>query len=114
LALSEDERAEFTAAARRRLAREPDSGRPAAEGRGYIPRLLPAPVPAFTGRTGPLETLSRMLGDPARAALVATVTGAAGVGKTALAVHWAHKAGGAFPDGQLLVNLGGQGRRPRR
>jgi len=93
LALSNDERAEFTAAARRRLAREPDSGRPAAEGRGYIPRLLPAPVAAFTGRTGPLETLSRMLGDPARAALVATVTGAAGVGKTALAVHWAHKAG---------------------
>ena len=108
LALRGDERAEFTAAARRRLAHGPDSARPP-EGHGYIPRLLPAPVPAFTGRASELKTLSHMLSDPDGTTLVTTVTGAAGVGKTALAVHWAHRAAGQFPDGQLSVNLRGTG-----
>jgi transcriptional regulator with XRE-family HTH domain len=108
LALRDEDRAEFTAAAQRRLARQPDAARPR-KGRGYIPRLLPAPVPAFTGRASELKTLSHMLGRPGAATLVTTVTGAAGVGKTALAVHWAHQAAAEFPDGQLLVDLGGTG-----
>ena len=108
LALRDDDRAEFTASAQRRLAHEPDSARPR-EGHGYVPRLLPAPVPAFTGRASELKTLSHMLGYPDGTTLVTTVTGAAGVGKTALAVHWAHQAAGEFPDGQLSVNLRGTG-----
>jgi transcriptional regulator with XRE-family HTH domain len=107
LALRDDARAEFTAAARRRLAHEPDP-RPHG-GNGLIPRPLPAPVPAFTGRADELKTLSDMLHDPGRTTLVTTVTGAAGVGKTALAVHWADRAIGEFTDGQLSVNLRGSG-----
>jgi transcriptional regulator with XRE-family HTH domain len=108
LALRDDERAEFTAAAQRRLAHEPDSNR-LGGGHGYIPRLLPAPVPAFIGRASELKTLSNILSDPDGTTLVTTVTGVAGVGKTALAVHWAHQAAEDFPDGQLLVNLRGTG-----
>jgi hypothetical protein len=107
LALWGDERAEFTAAARRRLAHEPEP-RPHG-GSGFVPRPLPAPVPAFTGRASELKTLSHTLCNPGRATLVTTVTGVAGVGKTALAVHWAHQAAGEFPDGQLSVNLRGTG-----
>jgi transcriptional regulator with XRE-family HTH domain len=107
LALRDDDRAEFTAAARRRLANEPDP-RPR-DGNGVILRPLPAPVPAFTGRASELRAMSQLLCDPGRASLVTTVTGPAGVGKTALAVRWAHQAAAEFPDGQLSVNLRGTG-----
>jgi hypothetical protein len=108
LGLRDAERAEFIAAAGRRLG--PGTG-PALPRTGhvYVPRLLPAPVPAFTGRAGELQTLTRMLGAPGGTTLVTAITGTAGAGKTALAVHWAHQVAGAFPDGQLSVNLGGFG-----
>jgi DNA-binding SARP family transcriptional activator len=89
------------------------------------PRELPADVPAFTGRAAELAELDRLLAGRATsadaaagrgaaagqapAAVISALAGTAGVGKTALAVHWAHRAaaGGRFPDGQLHVNLRG-------
>jgi transcriptional regulator with XRE-family HTH domain len=108
LALHDADRAVFAAAAQRRLAHDQGPARPR-QGNGYVPRLLPAPVRAFTGRASELKTLTRMLGVPGEMTLVTAVSGTAGVGKTALVVHWAHQAAGEFPDGQLWVDLRGTG-----
>jgi DNA-binding SARP family transcriptional activator/Flp pilus assembly protein TadD len=81
-----------------------------------VPAQLPADVRAFTGRTGELAALDRLLsapsGDdpslPAGAAVtIAVLSGTAGVGKSALAVRWAHRVRETFPDGQLYLNLRG-------
>jgi DNA-binding SARP family transcriptional activator len=77
------------------------------------PRELPADVSAFTGRVAELRRLDRLMtGRDARAgrapaAVISAVSGTAGVGKTALAIHWAHQVADRFPDGQLHVNLRG-------
>jgi tetratricopeptide (TPR) repeat protein/DNA-binding XRE family transcriptional regulator len=75
-----------------------------------VPRQLPASVACFVGRTRELRALTAISNQVTRAgaaAVVSSIGGTAGVGKTALAVHWAHKAAGRFPDGQLYVNLQG-------
>ena len=108
LGLRDAERAEFIAAAERRLGHGAQPARPRAD-RVCVPRQVPAPVPAFTGRADELESLSRAGGETAGAALVTAITGTAGAGKTALAVHWAHQAAAGFPDGQLFLNLRGFG-----
>jgi tetratricopeptide (TPR) repeat protein/transcriptional regulator with XRE-family HTH domain len=78
---------------------------------GVVPRQLPADVDGFVGRTAEMTALNRLLGNyeesGSRPMVVAAVTGTAGVGKTALAVHWAHKVSHRFPDGQLYVDLRG-------
>ena len=81
---------------------------------GPWPAQLPADVRAFTGRGRELAELDRLLGagaadasGGAAAVVISAVSGTAGVGKTALAVHWAHRVLDAFPDGQLYVNLHG-------
>ncbi|HEV2451190.1 MAG TPA: BTAD domain-containing putative transcriptional regulator, partial [Streptosporangiaceae bacterium] len=72
------------------------------------PRLLPALVPHFVGRAGDLARLAALLAGPGQNAPgPAVIGGTAGVGKTALALRWAHGATGRFPDGQLYVNLRG-------
>ena len=76
-----------------------------------VPRELPSAVPGFTGRSTELRALTGLLDRPvqdaANAIVISAIGGTAGVGKTALAVHWAHQAAGHFPDGQLYVNLRG-------
>jgi tetratricopeptide (TPR) repeat protein/transcriptional regulator with XRE-family HTH domain len=79
--------------------------------RAAVPRQLPAAVADFTGRAAELRALTRML-DQAEAGAPGTVVisaigGTAGVGKTALALHWAHQVADRFEDGQLHVNLRG-------
>ncbi|HTJ67665.1 MAG TPA: BTAD domain-containing putative transcriptional regulator [Actinospica sp.] len=76
--------------------------------RHVVPRQLPAAVHHFAGRSEELKDLSELLPASATAAaVISVIVGAAGVGKTALAVHWAHQAVDRFPDGQLFVNLRG-------
>ncbi|HEV2371218.1 MAG TPA: BTAD domain-containing putative transcriptional regulator [Streptosporangiaceae bacterium] len=78
---------------------------------GPVPAQLPASVRAFAGRVGELTRLNDLLAaDPAvaqPAVIVSAVSGTAGVGKTALAVYWAHRMAARFPDGQLYANLRG-------
>jgi DNA-binding SARP family transcriptional activator/tetratricopeptide (TPR) repeat protein len=73
------------------------------------PRQLPATVPHFAGRAAELAVLTKALDDggAGRCARIMTITGVAGIGKTTLAVHWAHQAARCFPDGQLYANLRG-------
>jgi DNA-binding SARP family transcriptional activator len=68
------------------------------------PAQLPRDVPAFTGRTQALDSLDALLVDGAPPVVV---SGVAGVGKTALAVHWGHRVRNRFPDGQLYLHLRG-------
>jgi tetratricopeptide (TPR) repeat protein len=71
------------------------------------PRQLPADVPAFTGRAAALAALAALLDLPGTAVPVAAISGTAGVGKTALAVHWSHRVAHRFGDGQLYLDLRG-------
>jgi tetratricopeptide (TPR) repeat protein/transcriptional regulator with XRE-family HTH domain len=77
--------------------------------RELIPRHLPAAVPAFVGRRDQLAALSRVLQEPGGTAVITAIGGTAGVGKTALALQWAHQVAAEFPDGQLFVDLRGYG-----
>ena len=84
-----------------------------------VPRQLPAGPGFFAGREAELKELDALLdqagpgggddgdGGPGGAVVISAVAGMAGVGKTALAVHWARKVAGRFSDGQLYVNLRG-------
>lgn len=75
-----------------------------------VPRQLPPDVHGFTGRDDEITGLDALL-DAGRTGtgtvVVSAIAGTAGVGKTALAVHWARRVADAFPDGQLWVNLRG-------
>jgi DNA-binding SARP family transcriptional activator len=83
-----------------------------ADGAGSAaPRQLPGVAAHFTGREGELADLSRVLDQAGEQApgtvVISAIGGMAGVGKTALAVHWAHQVAPRFGDGQLYVNLRG-------
>jgi DNA-binding SARP family transcriptional activator/tetratricopeptide (TPR) repeat protein/transcriptional regulator with XRE-family HTH domain len=78
------------------------------------PAQLPLDVRCFTGRTRELTDLDALTTPLATvsAARVVILSGTPGVGKTALAVHWAHRVGHAFPDGQLYADLRGAAPEP--
>ncbi|GAA3305286.1 BTAD domain-containing putative transcriptional regulator [Dactylosporangium vinaceum] len=76
-----------------------------------VPRQLPPAHQHFTGRVDGLQTLdaalSRAQHPEQNAAPVVVIVGISGIGKTALALHWAHRVADRFPDGQLFINLHG-------
>ena len=74
-----------------------------------LPRQLPAAPRHFTGRQGELGLLrpSQQADSPRGTVVISAIGGMAGVGKTTLALHWAHQVADQFPDGQLYVNLRG-------
>ena len=76
-----------------------------------VPRQLPAAVAGFAGRSGELEVLAGLAEQAAGGAggtvVISAIGGTAGVGKTALAVRFAHLVAGLFPDGQLYADLRG-------
>ncbi|MCH6163333.1 AfsR/SARP family transcriptional regulator [Streptomyces marispadix] len=86
---------------------------PPAQSPPIRPQQLPPGIPCFTGRTTELATLDGLLpaedGQSPQRTAIAVVDGAAGAGKTTLAVHWAHRVRDRFPDGQLYADLRGYG-----
>jgi len=76
-----------------------------------VPRQLPVATADFTGRATELQALTAMLdqagADVPGTVVISAIGGTAGVGKTALALHWAHQIADRFSDGQLFVNLRG-------
>lgn len=74
-----------------------------------VPAQLPARPRGFIGRDAEQSELWTWLDDDHRPASLFTLIGGAGVGKTALALHWAHEIAHRFPDGHLAVDLRGYG-----
>ncbi|MGW2397323.1 AfsR/SARP family transcriptional regulator [Kitasatospora sp. NPDC001664] len=79
-----------------------------------VPAQLPSDSQAFVDRPAAVRALLRALAADRRpeAVPVCLISGQAGAGKTALAVHVAHRRRAAYPDGQLFVDLRGADRRP--
>jgi tetratricopeptide (TPR) repeat protein len=73
-----------------------------------VPRQLPATAGHFAGRAAELKELDVILGQLGTVT-ISSIGGTGGIGKTTLALHWAHQVADRFPDGQLYVNLRGFG-----
>jgi DNA-binding SARP family transcriptional activator len=78
-----------------------------------VPRQLPPALRHFAARSAELQVLTGLIDNSAGQSpaagttLITAIDGTAGIGKTALAVHWAQRVADRFPDGQLYVNLRG-------
>lgn len=96
LALSGDERQGLARAARRRGTPRRDDG---------VPRQLPPDIVHFTGHAEHVDALAEVLGRSPTT--VVAIVGMAGVGKSSLAIHVAHRVAERFPDGQLYLDLCG-------
>ncbi|MEU4232592.1 tetratricopeptide repeat protein [Nonomuraea sp. NPDC026600] len=79
------------------------------EARGPISPQLPPDLAQFTGRGTALRELTALM--RTAPGTVAVISGMPGVGKSAFAVHWAHRMAERFPDGQIFIDL--RGHRPQ-
>jgi tetratricopeptide (TPR) repeat protein/DNA-binding XRE family transcriptional regulator len=109
LCLTDESRVEFEAVARGRQPGKQAGTRPGASGPGGAAaaiRTLPRDIGSFTGREAELAEL--VLAATAGGVVgIRAIGGMAGVGKTALAVHAAHRLADQFPDGQFFLPLHG-------
>ena len=87
----------------------PGASRTASAGAPVVPRQLTVSTRHFTGRRAELAALDALVAGPRPEGtpVISTIAGGAGIGKTALAVHWAQHVAASFPDGQLFVDLRG-------
>ncbi|MBC7279690.1 BTAD domain-containing putative transcriptional regulator [Nocardioides sp.] len=89
---------------------DPEPG-PARTHEEVVPRQLPPVVATFAGREDHLTALDQLVAEridgSGRAVVISAIAGTAGIGKTTLALYWAHRAAPRFPDGQVFVNLRG-------
>jgi transcriptional regulator with XRE-family HTH domain/tetratricopeptide (TPR) repeat protein len=89
----------------------PNVGSDLAQSPPAVPAQLPADLSGFTGRDSYLKELDELapseVDGGGAAVVISAIAGMAGIGKTALALHWAHRVRDRFPDGQLYVNLRG-------
>ncbi|PFG43040.1 DNA-binding SARP family transcriptional activator [Isoptericola jiangsuensis] len=83
----------------------PDGGDEPAQHDRVVPRQLPPDVAGYVERSALTDVFDRLGTDRDIGAIA--VSGMPGIGKTTLAVHWAHRLAARFPDGQLFVNLRG-------
>ncbi|GAA1972818.1 tetratricopeptide repeat protein [Amycolatopsis minnesotensis] len=81
------------------------------QGETPVPAQLPGDIAGFIGRDAVLGQLDSVLADVSArrrgAVAVVAIAGSPGIGKTTVAIHWAHRVRDRFPDGQLHVNLRG-------
>ena len=106
--LGADPGAELEDLHRRVLAADPGLAEPDPVDRSaVVPRHLPAAPALFTGRGTELAELDRAHGNAARTMMISAIGGVGGIGKTWLALAWAHRNLHRFPDGQLFVDLRG-------
>jgi tetratricopeptide (TPR) repeat protein/transcriptional regulator with XRE-family HTH domain len=103
LSLTGPVRDQFEAAARGR----PVPGCAGTGGAAAATRTLPRDVASFTGRQAELEALAAAAADSGGVAVIHAIGGMAGVGKTAFAVHAAHRLAGRYPGGQIFLPLHG-------
>ncbi|WP_158840421.1 AfsR/SARP family transcriptional regulator [Saccharothrix deserti] len=91
------------------LVGDPSLAAPAERADPDVPDQLPPDVPEFVGRVELVDRISRLIApdEPRTAVPIVALTGVPGVGKTALAVHVAHRLRDRFPDGRLYVDLRG-------
>jgi tetratricopeptide (TPR) repeat protein/transcriptional regulator with XRE-family HTH domain len=89
-------------------------GSGSARARPVGPSQLPGGLVPFVGRERELKALDELAGQSGAlpsggTVVISAIGGTAGIGKTALAMHWARRARARFPDGQLYVDLCGFG-----
>ncbi|MEV6170896.1 BTAD domain-containing putative transcriptional regulator [Streptomyces sp. NPDC051954] len=87
--------------------REAAPQEPEAVSHTATPAQLPADLPVFTGRQDELRQVLSLAPDSVTPPSLTVISGMAGIGKTTLAVHWAHRVAHHYPDGQLYINLRG-------
>jgi transcriptional regulator with XRE-family HTH domain len=108
LGLSGDDRAGFEAAARGRPSAAGNVvPRPLPGGIAAATRTLPRDVASFTGREPEIESILTAVTGAGGVVDICAISGMAGIGKTALAVHAAHRLADEFPDGQVFLQLHG-------
>ncbi|WP_405064358.1 tetratricopeptide repeat protein [Kribbella sp. NBC_01505] len=89
------------------LRRERKPTAPSANFDVVVPRQIPAVTQALVGRSAEIRALDESLDTAVPAVAISVIVGTGGIGKTTLALHWAHRVKDRYPAGQIFLNLHG-------